>query len=431
MDMDSLYSCVCCFWIRAKAATKRTSCTLDRHVDNYSSVRSFDDQRRTQGIPVHVRPPNAVLHRIPVLPIPVQSLLTCLLNRTHYLQRKKFVTNAKFTISKNLPSLVNRLRLACSSNTEVFVLIRQNIHLLNRTIYEALKQIKDRKFNTLATSNQKETATELSATPVNIVETIPADLPLSEEERKLLNKGLKFVPIKKNIDEFQSKHDCESFFRRLRLKAHFEAEHDRENVERSGPINDPQADAIANLFPTNSHWTPQPGKVAVLDLYIEKCRYEIAQINFKTKQAHSNLTTQEWMSLKQLKARDDIVIKPADKGGRIVVWRKDPYLQEGNTQLQSPSYRALEKNPTKSFNKTIINTIKEEIDNNNLPSNANKLYIQHPRTSVFYMLPKIHKANNPGRPIVSAVSCPTSHVAAYLDSLDSLAYYCSRSPDIY
>eukprot|EP00794_Sanderia_malayensis_P006602 gene6602-7349_t len=123
------------------------------------------------------------------------------------------------------------------------------------------------------------------------------------------------------------------------------------------------------------------------------------------------------MSLKELKARHDIVIKPADKGGWIVVWRKDLYLQEGNTQLQSPSYRALEKNPTKSFNKTIINTIKEEIDNNNLLSNANKLYIQHPRTSVFYMLPKVHKANNPGRPIVSAVSCPTSYVAAYLDSL--------------
>ena len=31
------------------------------------------------------------------------------------------------------------------------------------------------------------------------------------------------------------------------------------------------------------------------------------------------------------------------------------------------------------------------------------------------MLPKIHKANNPGRPIVSAVSCPTTHIATYLD----------------
>ena len=33
------------------------------------------------------------------------------------------------------------------------------------------------------------------------------------------------------------------------------------------------------------------------------------------------------------------------------------------------------------------------------------------------MLPKIHKPNNPGRPIVSAISCPTSQIAAYLDSI--------------
>ena len=53
----------------------------------------------------------------------------------------------------------------------------------------------------------------------------------------------------------------------------------------------------------------------------------------------------------------------------------------------------------------------------NLPTNTDKLYLQHPRTSAFYMLPKIHKLNNPGRPIVSAVSCPTSQIVSYLDSI--------------
>ena len=123
--------------------------------------------------------------------------------------------------------------------------------------------------------------------------------------------------------------------------------------------------------------------------------------------------------MKCLKAvnRDDIVIKPADKGGRVVVWSKDLYLQEGQSQLQTTSYQKLDKNPTKSFNKTIINFVKEEINNENLPFNASALFLQHPRTSVFYMLPKIHKPNNPGRPIVSAISCPTSQIAAYLDSI--------------
>eukprot|EP00794_Sanderia_malayensis_P002349 gene2348-2705_t len=75
------------------------------------------------------------------------------------------------------------------------------------------------------------------------------------------------------------------------------------------------------------------------------------------------------------------------------------------------------KDPTKAFNKTIITGIKEEIASGNLPENAVELYTNHPRTSLFYMLPKIHKVNNPGRPIVSAVSCPSSQIATFLDAI--------------
>ena len=40
-----------------------------------------------------------------------------------------------------------------------------------------------------------------------------------------------------------------------------------------------------------------------------------------------------------------------------------------------------------------------------------------PRTSDIYFLPKIHKINKPGRPIVSACSCPTELISSYLDSV--------------
>ena len=33
----------------------------------------------------------------------------------------------------------------------------------------------------------------------------------------------------------------------------------------------------------------------------------------------------------------------------------------------------------------------------------------------FYLLPKIHRENNPERPIVSACNCPTENIASYLD----------------
>ena len=38
-----------------------------------------------------------------------------------------------------------------------------------------------------------------------------------------------------------------------------------------------------------------------------------------------------------------------------------------------------------------------------------------PRTSNFYTLPKIHKKNNPGRPIVNGIDSITEMISAYVD----------------
>ena len=48
-----------------------------------------------------------------------------------------------------------------------------------------------------------------------------------------------------------------------------------------------------------------------------------------------------------------------------------------------------------------------------------KSCLQTPRTSRFYLLPKIHKENNPGRPIFSACNGPTENIASYLDMVMS------------
>ena len=52
-----------------------------------------------------------------------------------------------------------------------------------------------------------------------------------------------------------------------------------------------------------------------------------------------------------------------------------------------------------------------------MPATATNLIITTPRTSCIYFLPKIYKPNNPGRPIVSACSCPTELISSYLDKI--------------
>ncbi|XP_077861688.1 uncharacterized protein LOC144342322, partial [Saccoglossus kowalevskii] len=116
--------------------------------------------------------------------------------------------------------------------------------------------------------------------------------------------------------------------------------------------------------------------------------------------------------------RDEIVIKPADKGGAVVVWRRDLYLVEAERQLSdTDSYRALDVDITNKIQREIGDVVNGYIAKGNLPKEARNLIVRSPRTSVVYLLPKIHKVNNPGRPIVSACNCETEHIARYLDSM--------------
>ena len=47
--------------------------------------------------------------------------------------------------------------------------------------------------------------------------------------------------------------------------------------------------------------------------------------------------------------------------------------------------------------------------------NRNYLFVDQPKAGRFYLLPKIHKAGNPGRPIVSANGHPTEKISEFVD----------------
>ncbi|KAK3736563.1 hypothetical protein QZH41_003138 [Actinostola sp. cb2023] len=240
-----------------------------------------------------------------------------------------------------------------------------------------------------------------------IIVTIPEDLTLTETERTVLKKGLTFVPTKNTTNEYQVKADCEKFYRRLRLKAHFH-----------GQDNEPTDDPFAKFNNKISTWTPPQGEFSAIDHYIDRCRRIVNSINFKRPVKVTNLTEEEKTALKHLRQRKDIVIKPADKGGAVVVWSRPLYIQEANRQLSDARfYQHLSHDPLKEYQKTIKSVVNEMIANVELPPSAKHLIVTSARTSRFYLLPKIHKPNNPGRPIVSACNCPTQDISAFLDEI--------------
>ena len=52
-----------------------------------------------------------------------------------------------------------------------------------------------------------------------------------------------------------------------------------------------------------------------------------------------------------------------------------------------------------------------------MPATASNLVITTPRTSRIYFLLRIHKPNNPGRPIVPAYGCPIELISILLDKI--------------
>ena len=207
----------------------------------------------------------------------------------------------------------------------------------------------------------------------NTVIKIPENIPLSDSEKSVLSKGLNFVPITKRTNEFTIKQDVEKFLRRVQLKAFF---HDKEDDSDTS-----NKDIFETLLVRKSKWTPPEGQFASLDVFTKKCRHDIHKLKFNPNTKFSNLSSEEWAALKNLSQRNDIVVKSADKGGEVVVWRSDLYQKEALRQLSDTSFYAkIPKDLTSKNQKLVKDTIQNLIVNQELPDTATNLIINTPRT---------------------------------------------------
>ena len=68
-------------------------------------------------------------------------------------------------------------------------------------------------------------------------------------------------------------------------------------------------------------------------------------------------------------------------------------------------------------NKKVAEVVHDAISKLELPPSTTNLIVDHLRAWKFYLLLKIHKPGNPGRPIVSACNFATELLATYLDMI--------------
>eukprot|EP00061_Rhincodon_typus_P012161 g37724.t1 len=147
--------------------------------------------------------------------------------------------------------------------------------------------------------------------------------------------------------------------------------------------------------------TPPGGCRPRIDLYAQAVRrYINAKFVSCAHKIAQNITQAQRNAIHALKSNHNIVIKPADKGGAIVIQNRMDYCREGYRQLNNQeNYRQLPANltkePTRQLNR-LINTFEPDHQSILCPVILHTSHI-----GGFYGLLKIHKFNTPGHPIVS------------------------------
>ncbi len=228
-----------------------------------------------------------------------------------------------------------------------------------------------------------------------------SDEQLDAPTLSLLSKGLNFCPTPRPDHISKQLTDLLIYERRCRLRLHFLL-----NID---PYHNPEG------FRTPSAWTPTSGRSTALDAYLSNITDQILHsTNHPTK---SNLTHAEKEALLRLSMNDNIEIKSADKGGAIVVMNRSDYKQECLRQLRNKDhYARTGTDQTEEVARQVTAYLRNCKKQKTIPDKVvDYLIPKDPRTAVFYTLPKIHKANNPGRPIISANECPTEKISQFVD----------------
>ena len=234
--------------------------------------------------------------------------------------------------------------------------------------------------------------------------------PLTDSQRLILNKGLKFCPTPGEPQMGDLRRDLDKFHRSLRLQCHFSKQDESvPTINSCGPYSDTSSLKLSS----KSRWMPPMGPN---NLESELGLLDTDLIRPKSR----NITASQKNSISELLSNTEVVIKPADKGGATVIQNRCDYITEGERQLSDEKfYMKMEEDLTDKHNAMITQQLEAMRLRGEITDRVKAyLTVDNPRTPELYLLPKIHKGTSPvpGRPIVSANESHTERISAFVDS---------------
>ncbi|XP_066441337.1 uncharacterized protein [Eleutherodactylus coqui] len=210
------------------------------------------------------------------------------------------------------------------------------------------------------------------------------------------------------------------FIRRLRLRTYF----------ASAETNQTSNESIANAttsFSFRGTGLRNPSKFqppvsdAAVDVYKNLVNHDITRLRDRSnrRRIRPNMSKAEWLAINSLSSDDSITIRPADKGGAIIIMDSQYYHQELSTQLSDTLvYEVLTSDPTSTVRsqlKLVLDQARSDglIDQQLLEF----MYPEYPILAKIYTIPKVHKdiQRPPGRPIVSGRGSLFNNVSRFLD----------------
>ena len=232
---------------------------------------------------------------------------------------------------------------------------------------------------------------------------------LSDNEIKVLEKGLDFAPIQRKINEPELRSDFGEFCRRMRIKRLFRNEPTLDFSEKSA-------------FHTKSSWNPPKGDPH-LEVILSRVEEELFTI-IERSLRYTNLSQEERKAIRSLVDNKNIAIKKVDKGSFVAIWDHNDYITEAEKQLSdNVVYKQVnfkEKNLCDLVETS--NRFYRGLKLDGHISEKEMKYFMYKYKKVtnlgkLYLLPKIYKRlyDVPGRPAISNCDTPTEKVSEFLD----------------
>ncbi|KAJ1207041.1 hypothetical protein NDU88_002433, partial [Pleurodeles waltl] len=193
----------------------------------------------------------------------------------------------------------------------------------------------------------------------------------------------------------------------------------------------------ASGFKSKSRTVPAPSG-DMIDQFSDTVTKELKALRLKMMSKTSRNKNTYYKTLKKLSNNPRIIIRSSDKGGNVVIWSIEDYMEEAYKQLNDAiCYRRIDMKHVDEVKVNFDNKLEQWRKEGFINDHEHRfLKVDFPKLPVFYLIPKIHKdaLKPPGRPIVSIRGSLFEYVSQYIDSflqplVMNLASYLKDSTD--